>query len=193
MNARFFARAADFRRWLKRHHGDQTELWVGFHKRATGKPSLTWSESVDEALCFGWVDGIRKRIDDQSYAIRFTPRQATSIWSALNLRKMAALTAAGRVAPAGLAAFDRRNQARSASYSYEQRRSAKLDPEAEKSFRANRKAWHDFRGRPPGYRQTAIYWIVSAKRAATRARRLDQLIACSAAARPLPLLDRKPK
>jgi len=186
---RFFAGPAAFRRWLARHHETKSELWVGFHKRATGKPSLTWPESVDEALCFGWIDGIRKRIDDESYTIRFTPRQPTSTWSAVNLRRMEELLAAQRVAPAGRAAYERRSAARSGIYSYEQRAAARFDATAERRFRAAKRAWAFFQAQAPWYRKTATYWVVSAKREATRERRLAQLIAASAAGRPIPPLE----
>jgi uncharacterized protein YdeI (YjbR/CyaY-like superfamily) len=188
--AHFFASPAEFRAWLEANHASSAELWVGFHKRATGRPSLRWSESVDEALCFGWIDGVRKRVDAERYVIRFSPRKPDSIWSAVNLAKMAALLAAGRVAPAGRAAHERRSAAKSGVYSYEQRGQAAFDPELERRFRAAPGAWRFFADQPPGYRRLATYWVVSAKRAETRQSRLEKLIDCCAAGRRLPELAR---
>jgi uncharacterized protein YdeI (YjbR/CyaY-like superfamily) len=187
---RFFATAAEFRAWLEAHHASAIELWVGFQKKGTGRPSLTWPESVAEALCFGWIDGVRKSLDAESYVIRFTPRKPDSIWSAVNLAKMDELIAGGRVAPAGLAARERRTAKRSAIYAYEQRHEAAFDPALERRFRAARRAWSFFAAQPPGYRRLATYWVASAKREETRARRLAQLIECSAAGERLPGLAR---
>ena len=180
----FFASAAAFRQWLEKHHDSASELLVGFHKRATGRPSLSWPESVDEALSFGWIDGVRKRIDDESYSIRFTPRKTHSTWSAINIRRVAELTKLGRMRPAGIAAFERRTDNRSAIYAYENRPRT-LPPEYEKQFRKNRGAWKFFNEQPPGYRRLAIYWVTSAKREETRARRLAQLMDDSAKRRRL--------
>ena len=188
---RFFAAPEELRAWLAEHHASAAELWVGFHKRGSGRPSITWPESVDEALCFGWIDGVRKSLGAESYTIRFTPRRATSHWSGVNLRRMEELVAAGRVAPAGLAAWERRSEQRSQRYAYEQRAEVRLEPEMEARFRADAAAWEWFAGQAPWYRRTALYWVASAKRPETRERRLDQLISCSAASRPLPSLDRK--
>lgn len=187
---RFFATAAAFRAWLEAHHAQASELWVGFHKKESGRPSLTWPESVDEALCFGWIDGLRKRFDEASYVIRFTPRRPGSTWSAVNLAKMAELLAAGRVAPAGLAAYERRSEAKARVYSYEQRQTATFPPELERRFRRARAAWTFFAAQPPGYRSLATYWVVSAKREETRARRLEKLVECSQEERRLPELAR---
>jgi uncharacterized protein YdeI (YjbR/CyaY-like superfamily) len=178
---RFFARPADFRRWLAAHHGKESALRVGFHKLGSGRPSLTWPESVDEALCFGWIDGVRKRIDDVSYTIRFTPRKPTSIWSAINIRRMAELIAEGRVEPSGLAAFEKRSEKKSAIYSYEQREAAAFDANFERRFRARKSAWTFFQAQPPGYRQLATYWVMTAKREETREKRLEKLIESSEA------------
>jgi len=186
----FFATPAAFRAWLAAHHASASELWVGFHKRGSGLPSLTWPESVDEALCFGWIDGVRRSVDATSYAIRFTPRRAKSTWSAINIARLSELAAAGRVEPAGAAAFARRSEAKSAVYSYEQRQAARLSAAEEKAFRAERAAWRDFERRPPWYRRTATHWVTSAKRAETRSRRLARLVACSRAGEPLPQLRR---
>ena len=177
---RFFTKPEQFRAWLDKNHTKATELWVGFHKRATGKTSLTWPQSVDEALCYGWIDGIRKSLGAESYTIRFTPRKATSLWSTVNTRRIAELIAEGRVLPAGLAAFGRRDPVRSGVYSYEQRLNAKLDAEQERRFRANKKAWAYFESEAPWYRRAATHWVVSAKREETRERRLTTLIECSA-------------
>ena len=181
---RFFASPAAFRRWLHAHHGKATELWVGFHKRSTGTPSLTWPESVDEALCVGWIDGVRKSLDAERYTIRFTPRKKTSKWSAVNVRNMERLLAAGRVLPAGKAAYASEG-ARKADYSYEQRHAATFDHEQEREFRRHAAAWADFQSRPPWYRRNLTYWVISAKRADTRERRLRTLIEASAAGRSL--------
>jgi uncharacterized protein YdeI (YjbR/CyaY-like superfamily) len=187
-----FERPQDFRAWLEQHHDGEPELWVGYHKKGSGKPSMTWPESVDEALCFGWIDGIRKRIDEERYMIRFTPRRARSIWSAVNIRRVAALTEEGRMRPAGLAAFAARREDRSSIYSYEQRERAKLDPVFEKRFRAKKRAWVSFEAMPPSYRQAAIRWVMTAKKEETRQRRLATLIEASAAGRRIPPLTRQP-
>jgi uncharacterized protein YdeI (YjbR/CyaY-like superfamily) len=176
----FFASPDGFRDWLAGHHDSERELLVGFHRKGTGRPSLTWPESVDEALCYGWIDGIRRKIDDGSYSIRFTPRKRGSTWSAVNLRRAEELIRSGRMQPAGRRAFDARDPARS-GYSFEQRADLKLPPELESRFMQNERAWAFFQSRPPGYRRTAIWWVVSAKREETRARRLAKLMEDSAA------------
>jgi uncharacterized protein YdeI (YjbR/CyaY-like superfamily) len=188
MEPTFFATPADFRAWLERHHESHSELIVGFHKRGSGRPSITWPEAVDQALCFGWIDGVRRRIDDTSYSIRFTPRKARSTWSAVNIRRMKELVEGGLVAPAGLAAFGRRADDRSAIYSYEQRKAAKLEADQERRLRADERAWAFFDAQPPSYRRAAIHWVTSAKKPETRDRRLAQLIECSAAGEPVPPL-----
>jgi uncharacterized protein YdeI (YjbR/CyaY-like superfamily) len=189
---RFFASAADFRRWLEAHHGTAKELWVGFRKRATGEPSITWPESVDEALCFGWIDGVRHSIDERSYKIRFTPRRETSVWSAVNLRRAGELLSAGRMREAGRRAFEKR-RADSTRYSYEQQGS-QLAGAYEQRLRANGKAWAFFQAQPPGYRRTAGWWVMSAKREETRQKRLRQLIADSESGRRIgPLRRAKPE
>jgi uncharacterized protein YdeI (YjbR/CyaY-like superfamily) len=181
----FFASPNEFRAWLEEHHDKASEVLVGYHKKHTGRPSMTWTESVREALCFGWIDGIRRSLGDESSTIRFTPRKPNSNWSSLNVRHVEELIREGRMTPAGLAAFEARKPDRTGVYSYEQRHSARLDAEQEKRFRADPKAWGFFEAQPPGYRQTAIFWVVSAKREETRARRLETLIADSAAGRRL--------
>jgi uncharacterized protein YdeI (YjbR/CyaY-like superfamily) len=188
MEPTFFATPADFRAWLERHHESHSELIVGFHKRGTGRPTITWPEAVDQALCFGWIDGVRRRIDDTSYSIRFTPRKTRSTWSTVNIKRMKELVDEGLVAPAGLSAFERRTDDRSAIYSYEQRKAAKLEPDHERRLRADVRANAFFEAQPPSYRRAAIHWVTSAKKPETRERRLAQLIECSAAGRPVPPL-----
>lgn len=192
MKPTFFQTPADFRRWLEQNYASKTELWVGFHKKGSGRPSMTWPESVDEALCFGWIDGIRKRLDAESYVNRFTPRKAGGNWSSINTRRAKELISTGRMQPAGLRAFKARDPAKSGVYSFEQRNAAKLSPEAERRFRASKRAWKFFESQPPGYRKTVIWWVVSAKQEATRARRLETLIVDSAAGRRIGLLRRAP-
>ena len=190
---RFFATPARFRAWLERHHTDTAELWVGFHKRDSGKASITWPESVDEALCFGWIDGVRKSLGDTSYVIRFTPRRVTSKWSTVNTRRIAELIEEGRVSPAGIAAFERRRAENSGVYSYEQRHQMKLEPALERRFRAHRSAWRYFASEAPWYRRTATFFVMSAKRDETRQRRLGVLIECSARGERIGLLKRPAK
>jgi uncharacterized protein YdeI (YjbR/CyaY-like superfamily) len=189
----FFETPADFRAWLEEHHADRSELLVGFHKKGTGRRSLTWPESVDQALCFGWIDGVRRSLGEHSYTIRFTPRKARSTWSAINIKRAGELIEAGLMEPAGLAAFERRSDDRSRVYAYEQRKQAKLDPAAEKEFRADRRAWAFFSEQAPWYRRNATYWVISAKREETRRKRLKTLIEDSAAGRTLAHLTRPAK
>ena len=172
----FFATPANFRRWLEQNHDKRSEQWVGFYKTSSGKPSITWPESVDAALCYGWIDGLRKTIDEVSYKIRFTPRKPNSNWSAINIKKVEELTKTGLMHPAGLQAFQKRKDEKSAIYSYEQRYDAQLTSEFEKQFRSDKKAWDFFQKQPRSYRQTCIYWIMSAKQEETRARRLATVI-----------------
>jgi uncharacterized protein YdeI (YjbR/CyaY-like superfamily) len=179
--ATYFASAAAFRAWLEAHHADRDEVLVGFHKRAAGKPTLTWSESVDQALCFGWIDAVRHRVDDARYTIRFTRRRPRSIWSKINVAKVAALVASGQMRPAGARAFEARDAAKTGVYAFEREHAATLAPADERRFRADRTAWAFFAAQPPGYRRTAYHWVISAKRAETRATRLATLIADSAA------------
>jgi uncharacterized protein YdeI (YjbR/CyaY-like superfamily) len=183
----FFATRAEFRAWLERHHEDADELWVGFYKKASGKPSITWPEAVDQALCFGWIDGVRRSLGDESYANRFTPRRKGSNWSAKNIRRAEQLIELGLMRPAGLAAFEARS---AAAYSYEERSSAELGPEFERELRGNPKAWEFFQSQPPWYRRTAAYWVVSARKEETRRRRLATLIADSEHGRTIAPLTR---
>ena len=189
----FFASPAEFRHWLEKHHAELDEIWVGFHKRSTGKASLTWPESVDCALSFGWIDGVRKSIDASSYRIRFTPRKPTSIWSAINLRRVAELKEMGLMHPAGIAAFERRKDEKSRIYSYEQRKTARLPAAFEKQLRANRQAWSFFQAQPPWYRRIASFWVISAKKEETRANRMRTLIDDSARGRTIKPLTRPKK
>lgn len=176
----YFATPAEFRDWLKAHAATSASLVVGFHKRDSGVPSMTWPEAVDEALCAGWIDGVRKRVDDARYQIRFTPRKPSSNWSAINIERMRVLEAAGRVTPAGHAAFACRIEARSRIYAYEQADAAALSAEDERVFRADAKAWAFLQKQPPGYLRRVLWHVVSAKQEATRKKRLAALIAASA-------------
>ncbi len=180
--ATFFPTPIHFRRWLEKHHKSETELVVGFYKVGSGKPSLSWPESVDEALCFGWIDGVRKRIDDERYQIRFTPRKKGSNWSAVNVRRVEALTTEGRMRPPGLAAFAVRSEAKTAIYAYENR-PQELAPDYEAKLRANHDAWEFWSAQAPWYRRTVSYWVMSAKKKETRERRIEALIADSALGR----------
>ena len=190
LNPLFFAKPSEFHAWLLKNHDKPNQIWVGFHKKSSGQPSITWPDSVDEALCFGWIDGVRKSVTDTSYAIRFTRRTARSIWSAVNIRRAKELISLGRMEPAGLIAFEQRTDERSAIYSYEQRQSAKLRGTFEKQFRASQKAWKFFRNQRPGYRRVAAFWVVSAKKNDTRLKRLNKLIEDSENGRTIPPLTR---
>jgi len=180
MDPVFFESPAAWRTWLAANHSKEDELWVGFHKRATGKPSLTWPESVDEALCFGWIDGLRKSIDSERYMIRFTQRRAGSIWSAVNVKRVAELTRTRRMRAAGLRAFKGRTAAKTAVYSFEQRKDPKLPPALRKQFKANGAAWRFFTTQAPSYQRMMTFWVISAKKEETQLRRLAKLIDDSA-------------
>ena len=182
MNPKFFKTPSAFSKWLAAHHATAKELWVGFYKKGSGKLSIDWPESVDEALCFGWIDGIRKRIDEQSYMIRFTPRKPTSVWSAVNVKNVEKLVKENRMQPAGLKAFEARKENRSGIYSYEQRSAELVEPYLGKMKR-NKAAWKFFQAQPAGYRKIMNWWVVSAKQEATRLKRLDKLIEESAQGR----------
>lgn len=179
MTPKFFPNPAAFRKWLSANHAKSKELWVGFYKKDSGKASITWPESVDEALCFGWIDGIRKTIDKQSYRIRFSPRKPDSIWSAVNIRNVERLIKEKRMTAAGLKAFEARKEYRSGIYSYEQRPAELVEPYASQ-FKRNKGAWKFFQAQPPYYRKTMTWWIVSAKKEETRSARLEKLIEASA-------------
>lgn len=176
MKPKFFPSPSAWHAWLEEHHEKHEELWVGFHKVGSSKPSITWPEAVDGALCFGWIDGVRKSLDESSYVIRFTPRRPNSIWSAINIKRVAELGTLGLMRPKGIQAFERRTGNRSEIYAYEQRKGAKLSGVYEKQFRANKKAWNFFQSQPPWYRRTSSWWVISAKREETRLKRLAQLI-----------------
>ncbi|MGQ0540260.1 MAG: YdeI/OmpD-associated family protein [Blastocatellia bacterium] len=179
MTPTFFAKQSDFRKWLDKNHAKKAELLVGFYKVGSGKASMTWPQSVDEALCFGWIDGVRKRIDEDSYTIRFTPRKTTSIWSAVNIKKVAELTNLGLMQAAGLEAFKKRTENKSRIYAYENE-PAKLSPAFEKKFKADKIAWNFFTAQAPSYQKTIVHWIMRAKQESTQTSRLDKAIAESA-------------
>lgn len=192
----YFATPAAFRAWLEANHATASELIVGFYKTTSGRPSITWPESVDEALCFGWIDGVRKSLGAVAYTIRFTPRKPTSIWSAINVAKVETLRAAGKMRPAGEAAFARRTAEKTGVYSFERNAAAKLTPAQAKQLAASAKAAAWFAAQAPWYQRTATHWVISAKQEATRERRLAELIRCSAAGRrigPLALSEKSAK
>jgi uncharacterized protein YdeI (YjbR/CyaY-like superfamily) len=178
MKPRHFSSAAEFRRWLAEHGATRRELWVGFYKKASGRTGMSYQEAVDEALCAGWIDGLIKRVDDDSYMHRFTPRTASSIWSAVNLKRIKALIAARRVTKAGLAVYEGRDPKRAGLYSFEKPPEA-LSPALEKRFRADPRAWTFFNAQPPGYRRLCLHFVMSARKEETRLRRLDMLIKSS--------------
>jgi uncharacterized protein YdeI (YjbR/CyaY-like superfamily) len=174
-NVTYFKTPAELRRWFRANHAKADELWIGFHKKKSGQPSITWPESVDEALCVGWIDGIRKSIDDSRYTIRFTPRRSGSVWSAVNIKRIGELAAAKRVRPAGEKAFAARRENRSGIYSYEQRRDELEEPYAA-MLKTHKKAAAFFQAQPPGYRKVIGWFIVSAKKEETRLQRLQRVI-----------------
>jgi uncharacterized protein YdeI (YjbR/CyaY-like superfamily) len=181
----FFATADRFRAWLTSNASTAAELTVGFWKLDSGRPSMTWSESVDEALCFGWIDGVRRRIDAHAYQIRFTPRKPTSIWSAVNIRKFEHLSAEGRMTEAGVRAHSHRTDAKSVVYAYEQAAEAELTTSEVRAFKKDIAAWAYFQGCPPGYRKVLLHWVATAKRPETRVARLQRLMQASAAGQRL--------
>jgi len=187
MNPIFFETPEEFREWLSNHHGTAEFLWVGFYKKGSGRPSITWPESVDEALCFGWIDGVRKGIDAESYAIRFTRRKTSSVWSNVNINRVQVLSELGRMQPTGLAAFQARKEHRSGIYSHEQ-----AEVELPKPFlallRKNKSAWAFFQGQAASYRKSATWWVTSAKKEETRQRRMEALVAHSAREEKVPPL-----
>ena len=174
----FFKTQDDFRKWLESHHEKETELIVGFYKVDSGKPSMTWSQSVDQALCFGWIDGVRKSINEESYSIRFTPRRNSSNWSAINIKKIEVLTNAGLMKPAGLKAFSLRKENKSEIYSYEND-TLLLDSNYEIQFKENKKAWEFFIKQAPSYKKAIMRWIMSASQEKTRQSRLEKTIKVS--------------
>ncbi len=191
MKPRTFRSAADWRAWLERHHADAAELVVRCWKVRARDRGLTYPEAVDEALCYGWIDGVRRTGDAESFTVRFTPRRPRSVWSAINLRRATQLAAEGRMQPAGQAAFAARHQAASRTYSYENR-PTELPPEYTARIRANPRAWAFFQDQPPWYRRTSSFWVMEAKREETRLRRLQTLLECSAEGRTIPPLTRRP-
>jgi len=184
----FFHSPTAFRRWLEKNHGSERELLLGFYRRESSKGGIRYPEALDEALCFGWIDGVRKRFDEVSYTIRFTPRKPGSIWSAVNTRRVGELIKLGRMHSAGQKIFENRDQEKAKLYSYE-RAASKFDAAYEKQFRANKKAWQFFQTQAPWYRRTSCYWVMSAKREETRLRRLAKLIADSGAGRRIDMLN----
>jgi uncharacterized protein YdeI (YjbR/CyaY-like superfamily) len=184
MDVKFFKTPSDLREWLRENHDKAGELWIGFYKKSSGRGGITYPEAVDAALCFGWIDGIRKSVDDTSYTTRFTPRKPGSNWSMVNIKRVGELSDLGLMEPPGLKAFAARDEAKSRQYSYEER-SRKLDDAYEEQFRANESAWTFFQAQPPGYRKTASWWVMSAKREETRRRRLATLISESEQGRRL--------
>ena len=185
----FFTTPEAFRQWLEKNHQSETEQWVGYYKVKSGITSMTWSESVDEALCFGWIDGLRKSIDEKSYKIRFTPRKPNSIWSAVNIRKIAELTKQGKMMAAGIASFKKMDKKKAGIYSFEQT-NFKLDKAFEQKIKANKKAWEYFQSLPPSAKKSTIYWVMSAKREDTKLRRIDTLIQCAEEGLRIPPLRR---
>lgn len=183
----FFPTEAEFRRWLEANHAGVPELLVGFWKKSSGRPSIDWPQARDQALCFGWIDGVRKSLGEEAYTIRFTPRRRGSVWSKVNVERFAALKADGMMTAAGERAYEE-NKGRSGLYAYE-RPLAELSAEEETRFRANAAAWADWNKRPPGYRKVVLHWVTSAKRAETRAKRLGILIESSAAGAKIPGYD----
>ena len=176
---KFFRTSNDLRRWLKSNHAKSTELWVGMYRKDTGKGGIDYKQALDEALCYGWIDGIRKKLDDESFATRFTPRKPTSIWSNVNVAHVERLTKEKRMMPPGIAAFEKRTPERTAVYSFE-REQAELEPAMVKEFKKNQAAWKFFSAQPPYYRRLGAWYILSAKRDETRKKRLAMLIAASA-------------
>ena len=177
---KYFSTISEFREWLEENHVSERELQVGFYKKNSGRFNYSWSEAVDAAICYGWIDGVRNAVDEISYTVRFTPRKARSIWSAVNIKKVEELTRLGLMRPAGVAAFERRDESKSAIYAYEQKNPA-LGDVYETRFRANGQAWDFFERQTAYYRRQSIWWVTSAKQEETRLRRLDQLISRSEA------------
>jgi|SRR5687767_3423390 len=177
-NPVFFLDQNIFRKWLETHHQTSSELFVGFYKVGSGKPSMTWPQSVDQALCFGWIDGVRRTIDKDAYCIRFTPRKPTSIWSAINIAKVEKLTKKGLMQPAGIEAYKKRKQEKSKIYSFENK-AIKLSEKYERQFKSDPDAWHFFTTQAPSYQKTITHWIMTARQEATQLKRLEQTIAQS--------------
>jgi uncharacterized protein YdeI (YjbR/CyaY-like superfamily) len=190
-NITFFPTHADLRKWFKEYSGSSSELWIGFYKKDSGRTAATYKEAVDEALCFGWIDGIRKSIDGISFTNRFTPRKKNSHWSAVNIKRIGELKKLKRMEPSGLNAFNERDGKRTEQYSFEQRSDPKLPLDLEKQFKVNKKAWQYFSLQAPWYQRTSIWWVISAKKHETKMKRLNTLINDSEHGRPITSLDRK--
>jgi uncharacterized protein YdeI (YjbR/CyaY-like superfamily) len=184
---RFFRSVSELRRWLEKNHSKSDELWIGFYRKDSGKGGITYAEALDEALCYGWIDGIRKKLDTDSFTTRFTPRKPRSIWSNVNIAHIERLTREGRMMPPGIAAYERKDDARSGVYSFE-REVARLEPKMVTLFKRNPQAWKYFEAQPPYYRRLTAWWVISAKKEETRARRLAQLIELSSRRQRLPQL-----
>jgi uncharacterized protein YdeI (YjbR/CyaY-like superfamily) len=184
----FFSTQSSFRKWLEKNHGKAKELLVGFYKVNSGKESMSWSQSVDEAICFGWIDGVRKSIDSESYSIRFTPRKPGSIWSAINIQKVENLSKQGLMHPSGMTAFEKRQEHKSRIYSYE-KPAENLSKDFLKKFQSNKKAWKYFQSMAPSYQRTAIHWVMNAKQENTRIKRVAELINDSEAGRKIKILS----
>lgn len=191
MGPQFFATPAAWRSWLERHHAEQSEIVLGYYKKDSGKQSITWPQSVDVALCFGWIDGIRRKLDDISYSVRFTPRKPRSIWSAVNSKRVEELTRQGLMHPAGIKAFEARREERSGIYAFEQK-AIQFEKSHEQRFRADALAWKFFSSQPPWYQRTATWWVISAKREETREKRFATLMKDSAEGRTIRQLTRRP-
>lgn len=192
MKPKFFSSPEKFREWLEQNHDRTSELLVGFHKKASGKKSITYPEALDEALCFGWIDGVRRNVDETSYSIRFTPRKPKSIWSNVNVKHVERLTKEGRMAQPGLKAYALRDPKRTGIYAFENN-PREFSPEYEKKIRANKPAWEFFQKEPPSIRRTCIFWVMSAKKEETRLRRLEQLIDRAAKGIRSGVMETKPK
>ena len=190
-NVLFFKNSAELRKWFSKNHNKLHEQWIGYYKRDSGKPSITWQESVDQALCFGWIDGVRKSIGERSYTIRFTPRRTTSIWSASNINRVGELKKSGLMKKSGLDLFEKRDIKKANKYSFEQRKNPKLSPSQLTNFKSNKKAWLFFTSQAPWYQRTSIWWVVSAQQEETRLKRLAQLIKDCEHGRTIPVLTRK--
>lgn len=189
MKPKFFSTPAEFHQWLEQNHDKESELLIGFHRKASGKKSITYAEALDEALCFGWIDGVRKKLNETSYVQRFTPRKPKSIWSNVNVNHVERLKTEGRMQAAGLAAYERRTPERTGIYAFENR-PHQLSRAYEKRFRENKKAWEFFEKQPPYYKRLTIFRIMSAKKEETQVRRLEQLIECSANGKRLGMLEK---
>ena len=192
MKPRFFSTPDKFREWLERNHDSTSELLLGFHKKSSGKKSITYAEALDEALCYGWIDGVRKNLNETSYTIRFTPRKARSIWSLVNVKHVERLTREGRMRPAGIEAYGRRDPKRTGIYAFENR-PREFSPEFEKAFRKNKIAWTFFQEQPPGYKRVIVFWVMEAKKEETRMRRFKQLVELCEKGLRLGLLQSKSK